>query len=273
MAQKKYLDLNGLEYYTEQVKDAIGEATGVTTVDPVDPVQTDILIPTKTSQLENDSGFITNASIDNKQDKLVSGTNIKTINNQSLLGSGNINISGGSGGSSVDVQVNGTSIVSNDIANIVTETAYDSSTNKIATMSDVNNNKIEYTNASFLRTAALNQTAITSEQRSLIDSHNLFYLSRLDSDDGNLPTLYYRSTGYFKFDIGVTSIKFECGNRENYIFMIYRDNTVGMTSYNDESTSNKITSITSSSTDTQYPSAKAVYDLFTSITNGDEVSY
>lgn len=29
------------------------------------------------------------------QDKLVSGTNIKTINDQSLLGSGNINISGG----------------------------------------------------------------------------------------------------------------------------------------------------------------------------------
>jgi len=32
-----------------------------------------------------------------KQDKLVSGTNIKTINNQSLLGSGNITISGTSG--------------------------------------------------------------------------------------------------------------------------------------------------------------------------------
>lgn len=31
-----------------------------------------------------------------KQDKLTSGTNIKTINNQSILGSGNINISGGS---------------------------------------------------------------------------------------------------------------------------------------------------------------------------------
>lgn len=40
-----------------------------------------------------------------------------------------------------------------------------------------------------------------------------------------------------------------------------------------EDTSNKTTSITSSSTNTQYPSAKAVYDLFTSITNGDEVSY
>ena len=31
----------------------------------------------------------------NKQDKLTSGTNIKTINNQSILGSGNINITGG----------------------------------------------------------------------------------------------------------------------------------------------------------------------------------
>jgi hypothetical protein len=31
------------------------------------------------------------------QPKLVSGTNIKTINDQSLLGSGNINIAGGSG--------------------------------------------------------------------------------------------------------------------------------------------------------------------------------
>ena len=34
--------------------------------------------------------------ISNKQDTLVSGTNIKTINNQSILGSGNISISGGS---------------------------------------------------------------------------------------------------------------------------------------------------------------------------------
>lgn len=37
----------------------------------------------------------------NAQEKLVSGTNIKTINNQSILGSGNINISGG--GTSDDV--------------------------------------------------------------------------------------------------------------------------------------------------------------------------
>lgn len=69
------------------------------------------------------------------QPLLVSGTNIKTINNESILGSGNIEIQGG--GSSTDVQINGTSIVSNNTANILTNTAYNASTNKIATMSDI----------------------------------------------------------------------------------------------------------------------------------------
>lgn len=46
--------------------------------------------------------------ISGKQDKLVSGTNIKTINGTSILGSGNITISGGSsgGGSGAYAQVN-----------------------------------------------------------------------------------------------------------------------------------------------------------------------
>ena len=55
---------------------------------------TTITIPTKTSDLTNDSGFITTTQLNTKQDTLVSGTNIKTINNQSLLGSGNITIEG-----------------------------------------------------------------------------------------------------------------------------------------------------------------------------------
>ena len=75
--------------------------------------QLGINIPARTSDLTNDSGFltsetepafnssvaknITNADITNwnsKQDTLVSGTNIKTINGNNLLGSGNINIDG-----------------------------------------------------------------------------------------------------------------------------------------------------------------------------------
>ena len=53
----------------------------------------------KTSDINNNSGYITNSYHDStKQDTLVSGQNIKTINNQSLLGSGNITISGGTAG-------------------------------------------------------------------------------------------------------------------------------------------------------------------------------
>lgn len=89
--------------------------------------------PTQNSNnLVKSSGVYT--ALSGKQDSLVSGTNIKTINNQSLLGSGNITISGGT---STDVQINGTSIVSSNVANIVTNTAYNVSSNKIATMSDV----------------------------------------------------------------------------------------------------------------------------------------
>ena len=71
-----------------------------------------VTVPTKTSELVNDSGFITTEtdptvpsyiknitqaninSWNNKQELLVSGTNIKTLNNTSLLGSGNIDLSG-----------------------------------------------------------------------------------------------------------------------------------------------------------------------------------
>lgn len=50
-------------------------------------------IPTKTSDLDNDSGFLTeHQDISGKQDTLVSGTNIKTINGTSILGSGDIEI-------------------------------------------------------------------------------------------------------------------------------------------------------------------------------------
>lgn len=68
------------------------------------------------------------------QNELVSGTNIKTINNTSLLGSGNINIAGGT---STDVLINDSSITVNNVANIKTNGIYNDTTNKIATMSDI----------------------------------------------------------------------------------------------------------------------------------------
>lgn len=50
----------------------------------------------------NTSNSAHSSLFDDKQDELVSGSNIKTINNQSVLGSGNISISGGGGGSYIN---------------------------------------------------------------------------------------------------------------------------------------------------------------------------
>ena len=52
----------------------------------------------KTYSFPNNSGtFALTSDLDTKQDTLVSGTNIKTINGNSLLGSGDLTISGGGG--------------------------------------------------------------------------------------------------------------------------------------------------------------------------------
>lgn len=42
----------------------------------------------------------------------------------------------GGSGTATDVQINGTSITSNNVANIVTNSAYNATSNKIATMAD-----------------------------------------------------------------------------------------------------------------------------------------
>lgn len=152
-----YNDLEDLPTIPEKVSDLINDEDFVSESDLAEVSFTGSygslsdtpIIPEATSELTNDSGFITNSvnnltnymltsdintALGNKQDTLVSGTNIKTVNNNSLLGSGDITISGGT---PTDVQINGTSIVSNNTANIITESAYNSSTNKIATKSDI----------------------------------------------------------------------------------------------------------------------------------------
>lgn len=69
------------------------------TASEVGAMPSDTTIPSKTSQLTNDSKFIKE-------------TGLKTVNGQSLVGSGNITISGGSGGGSGNVSVtNASSLV------------------------------------------------------------------------------------------------------------------------------------------------------------------
>lgn len=106
--------------------DSLGESVETLDTD-VDELQSDVadlktadneirgLISTNTDDIESNTqsieGFqtalgLTNTSVqnlsDNKQDLLESGINIKTINNASILGSGNIEISGGSGSGTND---------------------------------------------------------------------------------------------------------------------------------------------------------------------------
>ena len=73
------------------------------------------------------SQYATKEEVNAKQDTLISGSNIKTINNQSLLGSGNIDIQGGSGssytaGRNIDIADNVISTTNDlDVTTIKTE--------------------------------------------------------------------------------------------------------------------------------------------------------
>lgn len=76
-------------------------------------------VPTNVSAFTNDAGYLTShqsiKTVNNNtmtgtgnvsvQETLVSGTNIKTVNNESLLGSGNINIQGGAGADVIQVSI------------------------------------------------------------------------------------------------------------------------------------------------------------------------
>ena len=124
-------------------------------------------IPTKVSQLSNDKnyqtaedvnlateGLATKAEVNSKQDTLVSGTNIKTINGNSLLGSGNIEIQGGST-IAVDDSLSTTS--TNPVQNrVITEAL-----NGKASQSDIPTKVSELTNDSDFQTASQVATAIS----------------------------------------------------------------------------------------------------------------
>lgn len=100
------------DYYDKtEVDTALSAKVDVSALDDIQEV-----IATALNELENDkadkSTTYTKTEVDTalsaKQDTLVSGTNIKTINNTSLLGSGNIDIQGG-GSVTVDSDLSTTS--------------------------------------------------------------------------------------------------------------------------------------------------------------------
>lgn len=212
------------------------------------------------------------------QPLLVSGTNIKTINNQSLLGSGNIGISGGGGGGEENVietvKVNGTALTpdANKAVDITvpTETTVTNwgFTKNAGTVTGVKMNGT--TNNPTSGVVDLG-TVITSETS----------LSKgTTSGNGNAVTDISVSGHQITLTKGSTFLTSETslskgtttgsGNAVTDLSVSGHQITLTMgttflTSHQDisgkENTSNKVTSLSSQSTDTQYPSAKCVYDL------------
>lgn len=74
---------------------------------------------TATTYTKTETDNAITAATSTKQDTLVSGTNIKTINNQSILGEGNITIEGGSGGGKAIEAGRGISITTGETADTV----------------------------------------------------------------------------------------------------------------------------------------------------------
>lgn len=180
---------------------------GTTSTEYVDPetgtepfyydVATANNIPTKVSDLNNDSGFITSSYHDSsKQDALVSGTSIKTVNNTSLLGSGNID-----------------------------------------------------TNQLFVCTYG---TTTFAEITTAINANKIPVL--LNYSQRFLVLAKYQPGGYGAI--------FACLDQKNSYTITCAPNSTWSVSFNGaiEFESNKVTSISSSSTNTQYPSAKLLYD-------------
>ena len=131
--------------------------------------------------------------LSNYQPLLVSGTNIKTLNNQSLLGSGNID-----------------------------------------------------TKELFYCTYGTTTFAQVTQALS----------------DGKLPICLYNDNRYYIYCSSTSTVHRFSSAQSDYIrYVTINDSNVWATSaYNLELATNKVTSISSSSTDTQYPSAKCVYD-------------
>lgn len=177
-----------------------------------------------------------NSAVSGKQDTLVSGTNIKTINNQSLLGSGNINISGGSGSYQYY-----TEDTENKTATIDVQT------------DDGLGNK--------------------SENRVFVDGGDIIIESYNETDDGEGNTgttdtqVDINSLGVSiiaSSDDGIDTTQTELDVQPMGVYI--NSEPIATESYVDAAVSGKVdttaitSAITSASTDAQIPTAKAVYD-------------
>lgn len=137
----------------------------------------------------------TNGLLDDKQDDLVSGTNIKTINNECILGSGNIEIQGG-GGTTQNIAMyksnltllsfayHESNVIKNGIISVLNE-AYSDGAKKIMIALNENSNICLYANNFDISTKPTGEYDFWGFFMSGTTGYSIN-----EFDDGNIPTLY-----------------------------------------------------------------------------------
>lgn len=115
------------------------------------------------------------------------------------------NETGSSGGGTTDVQLNGVSIVNGGIANIITNSAYDSASNKLATMSDIPKNSDFYL-------SQLKQKDYYS-----LDSKPCINNIELDSGNNTLEKLGIQASGNYALKSEIPTNTSELTNDSGYL--------------------------------------------------------
>ena len=168
----------------------------------------------------------TNTLLGGKQATLVSGTNIKTINNESLLGSGNIDIQGGGGSITIDPTLDSGS--TNAVANSAITTAIDSKQNVLNTGYYGGVSSTYMSSGEDVWDYAILKKFVNSGNTVAQNGEDRVYFTRINGKQ---------------------------------LISAWNPTLIPLPNLSLVETSAITTSISSSSTDAQVPSAKAVYDI------------
>lgn len=175
-------------------------------------------------------------ALDDKQDLLISGTNIKTINNTSLLGSGNISIGGG--GSSVDIATSWGSPTSDTKvpSEKLTKSSLDDKISKSSTSGLVKNDgtidTTSYSTFSGSYNDLTNKPSIPSKTSDLTNDSN--YISKsstsgLIKNDGTIDTTSYSTfNGNYNNLTNKPTIPSKTSDLTNDSNFISKSNTSGL---------------------------------------------
>ena len=258
---------------------------------------------TATTYTKTETDNAITAATSTKQDTLVSGTNIKTINNQSILGEGNIEIQGGSGGGKAIEAGTNISITTGETADTINCTLPIETISNPYGVSQIYVGDNIYKNSNYQAIVIANKDDSSTGETRVEFAHGAISIGSSNKVFQNGIVIGKNSTAgasnsWNNIAIGSNviasgSTKTNINNQikvdaNNQVYIYNKDNTEmiclqdqlggGGSSYtagdgiditNDVisvtgkvDTSAITTTITSSSTDAQVPSAKAVYDQF-----------